>query len=190
MFFSCLLFCFFFLFSISHLFTRILSFEYRHPSSIAILWLHAVFGNLALPLSLTSFHHWLFWLWCCLCSLSKLNRCCERRAPPAVLCVVVYDSVVRFWPPPTPLCGLRHGVIRWFAVGALAPRESSLQHRGLLFVKIGFFWLKCLSVIFASCAHSAAGASLVTVARYFPSRVLMTFSLSLWHARGLQFPRF
>ena len=42
--------------------TRNLSSEYRHPSSIAILWLHAVFGNLALPLSLTSFHHWLFWL--------------------------------------------------------------------------------------------------------------------------------
>ena len=28
-------------------------------------------GNLALPLSLTSFHHWLFWLWYCLCSLSS-----------------------------------------------------------------------------------------------------------------------
>ena len=59
--------------------------------------------------------------------------------------VVVNDSVVRFWLLPTPqlsIAPLRDG---WFAVGALAPREGSLQQRGLLFVRIGFSWLKGLS---------------------------------------------
>ena len=60
--------------------------------------------------------------------------------------VVVYDSVVRFWPPPTPLLSIAPLRDCWFAVGALAPpREGSLQQRGLLFVRIGFSWLKCLS---------------------------------------------
>ena len=61
--------------------------EYRHPSSIAILWLRAVFGNLALPLSLTSFHHWL-----CLSSIAAASGALLQ-----LYLVVVYDSVVRFW---------------------------------------------------------------------------------------------
>ena len=47
--------------------------------------------------------------------------------------VVVYDSVVRFWPPPTPLLSIAPLRDCWFAVGALAPP------------RIGFSWLKCLS---------------------------------------------
>ena len=59
--------------------------------------------------------------------------------------VVVYDSVVRFWLHPTPLLSIAPLRDCWFAEGALAPREGSLEQRGLLFVKSGFSGLKCLS---------------------------------------------
>ena len=70
--------------------------------------------------------------------------------------VVVYDSVVRFWPPPTPLLSVATLRDCWFAVGALAPREGRFQQRGLLSVRIGLSFshatspsrarLKCLSL--------------------------------------------
>ena len=70
--------------------------------------------------------------------------------------VVVYDSVVRFWPPPTPLLSVATLRDCWFAVGALAPREGRFQQHGLLSVRIGLSFshatspsrarLKCLSL--------------------------------------------
>ena len=75
-------------------------------------------------------------------------RCTSSLARGAFLqrrFVVVYDSVVRFWLPPTPLLSIAPLRDCWFAVDALATREGSLQQRGLLIVRIGFSWLKCLS---------------------------------------------
>ena len=75
--------------------------------------------------------------------------CCTSPLASGVLLqlyfVVVYDSVVRFWPPPTPLLSIAPLRNFWFAVDALAPREGRLQQRCLLFVRIGFSTLKCLS---------------------------------------------
>ena len=59
--------------------------------------------------------------------------------------VVVYDSVIRFWPPWTPPLSnapLRDG---WCAVTALASREGSLHQRGLRSAKIGFSFARCVS---------------------------------------------
>ena len=152
-----------FFFIISPLLTRNRSCEYRYPSSIAILWLHAVFGNLVLPLSLTSFHHWLFRLSCCLCSLnhcsswSEPSVCCTSALAGGVLLqlyfVVVYDSVVRFWPPPTPQLSIAPLRDCWFAVGALAPQKGSLQPRGLLFVRIGSSFTEVSVSLFTGCVH-------------------------------------
>ena len=58
---------------------------------------------------------------------------------------VVYDSMVRFWPPPTPLLSIAPLRDCWFAVDALAPRESGLQQRGLLSVRISFSFARCFS---------------------------------------------
>ena len=51
--------------------------------------------------------------------------------------VVVYDSVVRFWPLPTPLLSIAPLRDCWFAVGVLDPQEGRLQQRGVLSVRIG-----------------------------------------------------
>ena len=64
---------------------------------------------------------------------------------------------------PTPLCGLRHGVIRWF-----------VRHRCLIIdPRLSHCRPTSLTVF---------SVSLVTVTRYFPSRGLMTFSLSCTRA--------
>ena len=59
--------------------------------------------------------------------------------------VVVYDSVVRFWPPSTPLLSIAPLRDCWFAVGALAPQEGSLQQRSLQSVRIGFSFARYFS---------------------------------------------
>ena len=145
--------------------------------------------------------------------------------------VVVYDSVVRFWLLPTPLLSIAPLRDCWFVVGALDPREGSLQQRVLLFLRSGlrgslylllvgvpqyhcvvlwavstfttkaFMAASCHGVVLRFVQHRRLVidprvsfcrlalkifVSLVIVTRYFPSRALMTFSLSLWHARGLQ----
>ena len=75
---------------------------------------------------------------------------------------------------PTPPRGLRHGVICWV-----------VRHRWVVIdPRLSLCRLASLTEI-ASCVHYATRASLVTVARYFPSRVLMTLSLSVMHAGGL-----
>ena len=56
--------------------------------------------------------------------------------PPASLCGGC-DSVVRFWPSPTPQLSIAPLRDCCFADSALAPREGSLQQRGLLSVRIG-----------------------------------------------------
>ena len=139
------------------LLTRNRSSEYRRPSSIVFLRLRSAFGNLALPLLF-------FWsplalgrgAFSVLClnslaahrDLSHLSRT-SPLASGAVLqrhFVVVFDSVVRFWPPPTPLLSIAPLRDCWFAVGALAPQESSLQQRGLLSVRIGFSFARYFSL--------------------------------------------
>ena len=129
------------------LLTRNRSSEYRRPSSIVFLRLRSAFGNLALlflffwsPLALgrLAAHR----------DLSHLSRT-SPLASGAVLqrhFVVVFDSVVRFWPPPTPLLSIAPLRDCWFAVGALAPQESSLQQRGLLSVRIGFSFARYFSL--------------------------------------------
>ena len=95
--------------------------------------------------------------------------------------VAVYHSVVRFWPPPTPLLSIAPLRDCWFAVGALAPRGSS-QQRGLLSVRIGFsfaryFFSTCsaemsVSLVIVSCfavsfaLRSAATARLILTAPF------------------------
>ena len=189
-------------------------------------------GPRTLVAFLHSFHHWLvgfsFWMW--------FSPTGSLAVVPSVLLlqshfVVVYDSVVRFWPLPTPLLSIVPLRDWWFAVGALDPRESCSQQRVLLSVRSGlrgslhlllvgglqyhcavlwavstletkaFIAASCHGVVYWVVRHRWACFSivwflwlkifvyLVSVRRYFPSRVLMTF-LSLWHARGLQFPRF
>ena len=59
--------------------------------------------------------------------------------------VVVYDSMVRFWPPPTPLLSVAPLRDCWLAVGALGPQEDSLQQRDLLSVRIGSFFARYFS---------------------------------------------
>ena len=59
---------------------------------------------------------------------------------------MVYDSVVRLWPPPTPLLNIAPLRECWFAVGALAPWESSLQRHSLLSVRIGFSFARYFSI--------------------------------------------
>ena len=119
----------------------------------------------------------------------------RRASPPASGAflqrhfVVVYDSVVRFWPPPTPLLSIAPLRYCWFAVGALAPREDCLQQRGLLFVRIGFSWLKCLSTA-SQCQWSPTplcGLLHGVIRRFVRHRLaghrsscLKCLSLSLW----------
>ena len=82
-----------------------------------------LFGNLALPLSLTSFHHWLFWLWFCFCSLSSpppALRCGKLTAPRFTSSTS--NATTRF--APLRVLGLLSTVV--------------LQQRGLLFVRSGF----------------------------------------------------
>ena len=76
--------------------------------------------------------------------------------------VAVYDSVVHFWPPPTPLLGTAPLRDCWFAVGALAPREVGLQQCGLLSLGIGFSFARYFSFtctaemsvsLFTGCVH-------------------------------------
>ena len=132
-----------------------LSIVVHRPSSFFYFVL--AFGNLALPLLF-------FWsplalgrgAFSVLClnslaahrDLSHLSRT-SPLASGAVLqrhFVVVFDSVVRFWPPPTPLLSIAPLRDCWFAVGALAPQESSLQQRGLLSVRIGFSFARYFSL--------------------------------------------
>ena len=89
--------------------------------------------------------------------------------------LVVYDSVVRFWlllTPPLSIAPLRDC---WFAVGALAPREGSLQQRGLLFVRIGFSWLKCLS----RCSRAASTLKTKVFIAASDSGIVACFSVSV-----------
>ena len=88
-----------------------------------------LFGNLALLLSLTSFHH--FWRWFSFCSLSSGVASSSTTlwlftAPE--FSSSTSDATTRF----APLRDHR------FAVGARAPQHRSLQQRGLLFVRSGF----------------------------------------------------
>ena len=86
-------------------------------------------GNLASPLSLTSFHHWLFWLWFCLCLLAS--------PPRASLCG---NLLLRGSPqaPPILLLSVAPLPDHLFAVSARSPQHCNLQQRGLLFAKSDF----------------------------------------------------
>ena len=88
--------------------------------------------------------------------------------------LVVYDSVVRCWPPPTPLLSIAPLRDCWFAVGVLAPREGSLQQRGLLSVRIGLSFAR----YFSSTCSAEMSVSLVIVACFAVSFALRSAALA------------
>ena len=122
-------------------FVLVLPARYAHLAVIVPVLLHLLRSSFLSPLAL--------WLWFCLCFLQRHF-------------VVVCDSVVRFWPPPTPLLSIASLRDCWFAVGALAPRIGSLPQRVLLTMRIGFsfaryFSFTCLAEmsvpLFKGCVH-------------------------------------
>ena len=88
--------------------------------------------------------------------------------------VVVHDSVVCFWPPPTPLLSIAPLRDCWFAAGALDPRESSLQQRALLSLKIGFSFARYVSF---TCSAEMS-VSLVIVACFAVSFALRSAAIA------------
>ena len=119
------------------LLTLIQSSWYRHTSSVVFLRLRAVFANLALPLFFLKSPLDLLVVVLSLLCLNSLaahrdlsHLCAARRLLRAARLqrhlVAVHDSVVRFWPPPTPPLSIAPLRDRWFAVGALAPLLFSL----------------------------------------------------------------
>ena len=66
-------------------------------------------------------------------------------------------EILQSWPPPTPLPSIAPLRDCWFAVGALAPREGSLQQRNLLSVRNScsfarYFSFTCSAVMSVSLA--------------------------------------
>ena len=135
---------------ISHLLTRIQFSEYRHPSSAFSATSCCVrqcgVAGFLLLVSTGAVGRGSFTV-LCLNSLTAhrgLSLLCVARRLLASCAfhqrhfVAVYDSVVRFWLLPTPLLSIAPLRDCLFTVGALDPREGSLQQPGLLFVRIVF----------------------------------------------------